>query len=246
MTRSNTGSLSATQQAGGGSGIRQIARAPSKKRKVGYAKAWSFAWMGGSLPVIPGEKKDDYRLVQRMVMDAFQPEDAIEHILAKDLADAVYLIERLKKLPSYYMEQAWWNQARSAVEAVSSADPITKESKSAIADRYIRGLVREPSGVTQISERLAEAGVKPQWLAADAAWSSLDVLEGFERLLQTAEQRRDRLLRQLGDWRDRRNGSGRNPLQRLSISTLAKCVRHDFGPQTCLQPQQQQAEYRPA
>jgi hypothetical protein len=66
-------------------------------------------------------------------------------------------------------------------------------------------MLRDPGASEKICERLDQAGFKSNWLKADAVWHSLDALEGFERLIQTAEKRRDRLLQQLIDWRDRRD-----------------------------------------
>jgi hypothetical protein len=100
-------------------------------------------------------------------------------------------------MPGFFLDKQWWDHARPAIEKVMMPD--TTENRHVLADHFIREKAVEINGLNEVKYKLHKAGVRPEWIQAEASWASLDFLQAFEALIQAAEKRRDRLIRQISE-----------------------------------------------
>ena len=161
-------------------------------------------------PLLPGEKWADYNWLQKTIFEAIRPTDAIETIWAKDIADAIFEMERLRRFKAKYIASGRRVKLIEAIAQISARDPGGM-SPTKVAETFVNECLSERDGERKILAKLAKAGLDPEFLLAETAWERLEALERFEALIIQAENKRDALIWQLDRYRNRAAPKRRNP-----------------------------------
>ncbi len=143
-------------------------------------------------PLIPGEAEADYDLLLSKVAAAVAPTDAIEELRVKEVTDHTWDIERWKRLKaSRLMAARKKGLDRLITETngpyLQSAEPL----KAAYTSALLQG---DPAAVETFNRLLAERGLDLNAVMAMALSECLSDIERCDRLIASAEARRNRVL----------------------------------------------------
>jgi hypothetical protein len=161
--------------------------------------------------LLPGESERHYEELQKLIFRALEPDDVIETIWAKDIADAVFESERLKRLKLQFIESARRTCLKEAISKIVGGDPLDGLSPSKVAERFVNEAMQEASGDARIRDKLSQGGFHPDGILAEAYGKKLPGIESFERLIVGADRKRDGLIRQFDEYRNRRVGRRHSP-----------------------------------
>lgn len=143
-------------------------------------------------PLIQGESEADYDLLLAKVTAAVAPTDAIEEIRVKEVTDLTWEAERGKRLKaSRIMAARKKGFDRLIAETngpyLQSAEPL----KAAYNNALLQG---EPAAIETFNRLLAERGLDLNAVMAMALSECLSDIEGYDRMIASAEARRNRAL----------------------------------------------------
>jgi hypothetical protein len=143
-------------------------------------------------PLIQGESAADYDVMLSKVTAAVGPKDAIEDIRVKEVTDLTWEAERLKRLKASRLMAARKKGfdrliAETNGPHLKSAEPL----KAAYTNALLQG---EPAAVETFNRLLAERGLDLNAVMAMALSECLSDIERYDRMIASAEARRNRVL----------------------------------------------------
>ncbi len=134
-------------------------------------------------PVLPGESPSDYFHITEDITRAIEPQDAIERLFVKDIADASLEIERLKHIINTMVKAKFHSLAERAV--LNNVEKATLESAKTFIKLALVG------GDKYLIKELEKLGINPDELMAESYSRQIDDIERFTKLIQAAEKRRN-------------------------------------------------------
>jgi hypothetical protein len=148
----------------------------------------------GPAPLIEGEDAAAYDEFLVRVSSAVQPADIFEEIWVRDIVDLVWEALRLRRFKA--------SQVTSGTRAA-----MTQLLASRLGWPQAEGLARswaarEPGALASVNEHLAMAGSGIEALAAQGLCIRLDNVERIDRMIMTAEARRNATLREIDRHRE--------------------------------------------
>ena len=167
-------------------------------------------------PLISGESEFDYDLLLSKVTAAVAPSDAIEEMWVRDITDLAWDMERGKRLKASRLMVARKKAldrliAETHGPHVQSAEPL----RAAYTNAWLQG---EPVAVEVFNRLLAQRGLNLNSLMALALSECLNDIERYDRMITTAEARRNRIL--LDIERRREAAARRQRLQAEEVPAL--------------------------
>jgi hypothetical protein len=143
-------------------------------------------------PLIQGESEADYDLMLSKVTAAVAPTDAIEDIRVKEVTDLTWDAERCKRLKASRLMAAFKKGfdrliAETNGPHLKSAEPL----KAAYTNALLQGV---PAAVETFNRLLAERGLDLNAVMAMALSECLSDIERYDRMIASAEARRNRVL----------------------------------------------------
>jgi hypothetical protein len=143
-------------------------------------------------PLIQGESEADYDLLLSKVTAAMAPSDAIEEIRVKEVTDLTWEAERGKRLKAgRIMAARKIGLDRLIAETNGPHLQSTAPLKAAYNDAWLQG---EPAALETMNRLLAERGLDLNAVMAMALSACLSDIEGYDRMIASAEARRNRAL----------------------------------------------------
>jgi hypothetical protein len=143
----------------------------------------------GPAPLIEGENAADYDEFLVRISCAVRPADIFEEIWVRDVVDLVWEALRLRRFKASLVTAG----ARKALVQV-----LMPQLGFAQADGLARSwAAREPGAADAVEERLAKAGSGLEALAAQGLCIGIDNIERIDRMIMTAEARRNAALREI-------------------------------------------------
>ena len=147
----------------------------------------------GSPPLIPGENLADYQKMLALVLMRVRPkQDFFEHLWVRDVVNLEWEVRRLRRLKASLLEGAAYKGLEEVLEPLMP--PIGWGAKKDLSKRWAR---REPEALKEVENRLASAGIGIDVVMAQTLAMKLDAIERFDRLLASAETRRNAALREI-------------------------------------------------
>ncbi|MFK4401912.1 hypothetical protein [Bradyrhizobium elkanii] len=153
--------------------------------------------------LLPGERLDHYQALRELIFTDLAPRSAIEWLLAIDVAELSWEIQRYRllrhRLLVTYRQKAIEAALRSidlvgiAPEFEDQADYYTHQN--ALSWRL------DPVATTEIEARLASYGFDQHFINTDVYVQAREVFILFEGLLTTAQARRLLLIREIRRYR---------------------------------------------
>jgi hypothetical protein len=151
-------------------------------------------------PLLPGESAEQYDALQDSIVRQVKPNDVIEAMWVKDIADLVWEAKRLRRWRGQILVQG---RLKAAAELIRPAfenenpehlDGITKSFVDILAAGWVSG---KESLKQQAEKYLQEFSLTTEDVTAHAFLLNLAAIERIDRLVSLADQRRDVLLREI-------------------------------------------------
>ena len=155
----------------------------------------------GPPPLIAGEDPAAYAALRDRVAGVVRPQDILEDIWLRDVVDLTWEVFRLRRLKAHLLQAA----AHEGVKTVLSplvADQAYYEKGSAARELSERWARREEEAVEEVNACLAEAGLTMDAVMAQTFAAKLDEIERVDRMIASAEARRNLVLREVERHRD--------------------------------------------
>jgi hypothetical protein len=150
-------------------------------------------------PLLPGEAQTDYDSVAARVAAVARPRDAIEDFLTRDVIDLTWEILRLRRAKA-----GLWRAATSkGVEAIhlriDNNDSFLRVLGPGFGQQWASGNVGKRQ---EFMEMLKKADLTMDDVMAEALAAVIDSFERFDRMLASAEARRNNALREIDRHRE--------------------------------------------
>lgn len=164
----------------------------------------------GKPPVLSSENYELYEFILLDLAKEIRPQIIVEWEWIKDLADLIWIIRRYRLAITSILEAAFLPALKSILESteVPSSDPkglvsLERSAKSFLereylADQWYRG----PEEQAEVSERLAKYNLDANSIAGQAFVMRQREIRALEMLIERAELRRDRILREIVFYRE--------------------------------------------
>ena len=145
-------------------------------------------------PLLPGEKPADYADVAVRIVKAAKPKDAIEELLVRDVIDLTWEVFRLRR-------------ARAGVLVASMSDGVQKvldglghgrDEGYGYTNRLGQGWrAGDKDARKEVEAALKRAGLTIDAVTAKTVETKIDSFERLDRMLASAEARRNNALREI-------------------------------------------------
>jgi hypothetical protein len=142
-------------------------------------------------PLLPGEKQADYAEIALRIVKGAQPRDAVEEFLTRDVIDLTWDILRLRRMKAGLLRASAARGVRAILSTIGYSD---FSGQGRFAEEWARG---KASTRQEFSEILKKAGLTMDDAMAEAFAKEIDSFERFDRMLASAEARRNNALREI-------------------------------------------------
>ena len=144
-------------------------------------------------PLLPGEEAADYTEVAVRLVSAAKPRDAIEEFLIRDAIDLTWEILRLRRAKAGILKASMNTGVEEVLKALSS-DLMVFSHLGELSSRWMAGDKRARK---EVEAALHKAQLSVVDVTAKTLESKLDSFERFDRMLASAEARRNNALREI-------------------------------------------------
>ena len=143
----------------------------------------------GPPPLLEGEDTAAYDELLARISGAVKPADIFEEIWVRDIVDLVWDAFRLRRLKANLLTAVAHEGLRTILGPLIGWDDARH-----LAEAWA---TREPSAIKQADELLGSAGLTMDAVMAQALSRKLDDIERIDRMIATAEGRRNAILREV-------------------------------------------------
>ena len=152
-------------------------------------------WLGGiaPAPLLPGEDGTEYARFTAQFLAVANPRDFIEEILARDAIDLSWEILRLRRLKAGLLRMACSDGVRSVAGKLGyKLSPL-----GSVYDFAAKWMSGDTAARKKLDEILKKAGLGMEDVMAEALSSAIDAFERVDRMVASAEARRNNALREI-------------------------------------------------
>jgi hypothetical protein len=197
-------------------------------------------------PLLPGESQSDYVSVAGRFVTTSRPRDTIEEFLVRDVIDLTWEILRLRR-------------TKAGIITASMGDGVSEIlghfgydflEINALSKSWAAG---DKNAGKEVNAILTKAGMTIDEVTAKTLECKLDVLERLDRMLASAEARRNNALREIDRHREALGAAMRQSVDEVEdadfqdVETGAVTRGHDLDQKTSPagEPSQREGEHRP-
>jgi hypothetical protein len=164
------------------------------------ARSLHADWPGGiaPAPLLPGEDGAEYGKFTARFLATAKPRDFIEEILVRDAIDLSWEILRLRRLKAGLLRMACSAGVESVARKLGYKAAPTKSAYDFSKD-WMSG---DTAARKQFDVVLKKAGLGMEDVMAEALSSAVDAFERIDRMLASAEARRNNALREIDRHRE--------------------------------------------
>jgi hypothetical protein len=148
-------------------------------------------------PLLPGEAEADYLGVAARIVAVAQPKRAIEEFLIRDVVDLTWEIFRLRRLKAALLRAA----ASKGVHRILSTTGYGPDISS-VDDFAAKWASGNAGRLREFEEMLKKAGFTMDEVMAEALAEVIDSFERIDRMIASAEARRNNALREIDRHRE--------------------------------------------
>ncbi|MBB4379881.1 hypothetical protein [Bradyrhizobium sp. SBR1B] len=162
--------------------------------------------------LLPGEQLEHYQALRQAIFTDLAPRSAIEWLLAIDVAELSWDIQRYRMLRHKLLESYRQKAVEAALRRIDiiGIDPNFEDQAEYYTQQNALSWRIDPVAATEIDARLAAYGFDQDAITTEVYVQAREVLALFEGLLNAAQTKRMLLLREI---RNQRFLSG--PMRRL-------------------------------
>jgi hypothetical protein len=166
----------------------------------------------GPPPLLEGEDTVAYDEILVRVSATVKPADIVEEIWTRDIVDLVWETFRLRRLKVNLMTAAAHKALEDILEPLIGWTDARHVAKS--------WATREHSAIEQVDELLSSAGLTMDTVMAQALSLKLNDIERIDRMIATAEGRRNAILREVDRHRTRWEQNVRQAAQQIEAAEI--------------------------
>jgi hypothetical protein len=170
--------------------------------------------------LLPGENLEQYQLMQQAILAEIAPRSAIEWLLAIDVVELSWDIQRYRllrhKILQTFRQQAV-ERALSRIDLVG-IPPSFQEEASCYTRLNALSWRMDPAAATEIEFRLGSYGLDAHSINAEVYAQARELFLMFETLLVSAQTRRTVLLREFNNQRHARDFCEEPPHQTIAFT----------------------------
>jgi len=150
----------------------------------------------GPPPLIAGEDPAAYAALRHRVADAVRPKDILEEIWLRDVVDLTWDVFRLRRLKAHLLRAAAHEGVRIVLAPLVRDKEYRGKGSGAeeLSQRWARG---DENAVEEVNDHLAAAGLTMDAVTAQTFAAKLDEVERIDRMIASAEARRNLVLREV-------------------------------------------------
>jgi hypothetical protein len=145
-------------------------------------------------PLLLTESKDEFNLIRDTLNDQIKPRGIIEQMYVEDIAYLVWEILRLRRSKAAIINLAFRDALTEVVMHLLRKPGEYKHQLKGQSEELAREWFSDPNVRKQIAGLLREFDLDETAVEAEAFRKSADDLEGIDRLMASAEARRDKAL----------------------------------------------------
>jgi hypothetical protein len=145
-------------------------------------------------PLLPGETEADYLGVAQRTVAFAQPKDAIEEFLTRDVIDLTWDILRLRRLKAGLLRVSTSSGVTSVLNRLGYDEREGYGSARTLGAMWASG---QKSARNEVGSALKKAGLSTEDVMAEALESKIDSFERVDRMLASAEARRNNALHEI-------------------------------------------------
>lgn len=167
-----------------------------------------FASLSVAPLMLPGESLEKYELMRQAIFADLAPRTAIEWLLAIDVVELSWEIQRYRVLRHKLLDHHRENAIEQVLSYIDLAElpPDMEDAARYQIRRNARIWRADPTAAREIDIRLANYGYDSNAINAQVYLQAHDLYLAFESLLHNAQNRRISLLREMNS----RRRTGRN------------------------------------
>jgi hypothetical protein len=163
-------------------------------------------------PLLPGEKQADYSDVAVRVVRAANPRDAIEEFLIRDVIDLTWEILRLRRLKSGILKASMSVGVGEILNGLGHGPRSGPFYARELGEKWAAG---DKGARKEVEAVLAKAGLTIDEATAKTLERKLDSFERLDRILASAEARRNNALREIDRHRTALGGGVRRSIEEI-------------------------------
>ena len=157
----------------------------------------------GEPPILNTERRDIYESLLLDIANQIRPQKALEWAWVKDLADLIWEIRRYRWQITLILEAA----SKPALKALLKSTEVATFSYKFIAEREEEEIFADKffgssAEKSEVYARLAKYGLDAESIAAEALLMRVKEIRALEVLIERAELRRGRILREIAFYRE--------------------------------------------
>jgi hypothetical protein len=149
----------------------------------------------GDRPIVKGEDPEQYDAVLGKLTALIAPEDPIEWIWTKDVADAHWEARRARRFRDQILDLGRYKAMRRVAENLlqdKRGDPDFNKLVAKTVASWMR-----PDGEAKMAEFLAQYDLDPSAIAAEVFMVRSQPYDQLERIAAAADKRRDAVFREI-------------------------------------------------
>ena len=150
-------------------------------------------------PLLTGEKQADYSDVAVRVVRAANPRDAIEEFLIRDVIDLTWEILRLRRVKSGILKASMSAGVGEILKGLGHGPRSGLFYARELGEKWAAG---DKDARKEVEAALAKAGLTIDEVMAKTVENKLDSFERLDRMLASAEARRNNALREIDRHRE--------------------------------------------
>ena len=149
--------------------------------------------------LFPGEAEADYLCVAERIIAVAHPKDAIEEFLTRDVIDLTWEIFRLRRLKAGLLRASSGSGVANVMNSLGYDERKGYGAARALGQRWASG---EKSAQDEVAAVLKKARLSIDDVMAETLEGKIDTFERIDRMLASAEARRNNALREIDRHRE--------------------------------------------
>jgi hypothetical protein len=163
-------------------------------------------------PVLPGENQSLYGQMARRIVKEAKPKDSIEELLIRDVIDLAWEVLRLRRLKVGILRASMAIGVKIVLDELGHSPLLEFDRNQKLGQRWAAG---DKSVRTEVSAALNRAGLTIDDVTAKTAEEKIDTLERLDRMLASAEARRNNALHEIDRHREALGGAARGAIDEI-------------------------------
>ena len=160
-------------------------------------------------PLLPGEKATEYRALAERFIATAKPKDAIEEMLLRDVIDLTWEELRLRRMKGELLKASTRGGVYAVLDDIGHSDGGVLYRRE-LSERWASG---DSEAQSEVASALSKAGLTIEAIMARTLDVKLDSVERLDRMLASAEARRNNALREIDRHRETLGAATRRALE---------------------------------